>query len=75
MQGDPSPMPLMVKGASLRGIFVGSATMARELNAFVDAHQLKPVVDRVFNFADAKAAYAYQASDELFGKVVIANPA
>jgi len=75
MQGDPSPMPLMVKGASLRGIFVGSATMARELNAFVDAHQLKPVVDRVFNFADAKAAYAYQASDALFGKVVIANPA
>ena len=75
MQGDPSPMPLMVKGASLRGIFVGSATMARELNAFVDAHQLKPVVDRVFNFADAKAAYAYQSSAELFGKVVIANPA
>ena len=75
MQGDGNPMPLMVKGASLRGIFVGSAAMARDLNAFVDAHQLKPVVDRVFGFADAKAAYAYQASGELFGKVVIANPA
>ena len=73
MQGDANPMPLMVKGASLRGIFVGSAAMARDLNAFVDAHQLKPVVDRVFVFAEAQAAYAYQSSRELFGKVVIAN--
>jgi NADPH:quinone reductase-like Zn-dependent oxidoreductase len=74
MQGDANPMPLMVKGATLRGIFVGSAAMARDLNAFVDAHQLKPVVDRVFDFAAAKAAYAYQSSRELFGKVVIATP-
>jgi NADPH:quinone reductase-like Zn-dependent oxidoreductase len=73
MQGDTNPMPLMVKGASLRGIFVGSAAMARDLNAFVDAHRLKPVVDRVFDFTDAGAAYAYQSSAELFGKVVIAN--
>jgi NADPH:quinone reductase-like Zn-dependent oxidoreductase len=74
MQGDTNPMPLMVKGASLRGIFVGSAAMARDLNTFVDAHRVKPVVDRVFDFADAKAAYAYQSSAELFGKVVITNP-
>ena len=75
MQGDPNPMALMIKGASLRGIFVGSAAMARDLNAFVDAHRVKPVVDRVFDFADAKAAYAHQSSGELFGKVVIANRA
>ncbi|MGN6453077.1 MAG: zinc-dependent alcohol dehydrogenase family protein [Steroidobacteraceae bacterium] len=75
MQGDTNPMPLMLKGASLRGIFVGSATMARELNAFIDMHQLKPVVDRVFDFSQAKAAYAYQSSGALFGKVVIANQA
>jgi NADPH:quinone reductase-like Zn-dependent oxidoreductase len=74
MQGDTNPMPLMVKGATLRGIFVGSAAMASDLNAFVDAHQLKPVVDRVFDFGDARSAYAYQSSSELFGKVVISNP-
>ncbi len=75
MQGEANPMALMQKGASIRGIFVGSAAMARDLNEFVDAHGLKPVVDRVFDFADAKAAYAYQSSAELFGKVVIANRA
>ena len=74
MQGDTNPMPLMVKGASLRGIFVGSAAMARELNGFVDRHAMRPVVDRVFGFTEARAAYAYQSSSELFGKVVIANP-
>ena len=73
MQGDTNPMPLMLKGASLRGIFVGSAQMARDLNAFVDRHAVKPVIDRCFDFADAPAAYAYQASSALFGKVVIGD--
>ena len=75
MQGDANPMALMVKGASIRGIFVGNAAMARELNAFVDEHALKPVIDRVFDFTAARDAYAYQASPALFGKVVIANRA
>jgi NADPH:quinone reductase-like Zn-dependent oxidoreductase len=71
MKGEANPMPLMTKGARLRGIFVGSAAMARALNAFVDAHGIRPVIDRVFDFGDAKAAYAYQSSPGLFGKVVI----
>jgi NADPH:quinone reductase-like Zn-dependent oxidoreductase len=74
MQGDANPMALMQKGASIRGIFVGSAAMARDLGEFVDAHDVKPVIDRVFKFEEAKAAYAYQSSADLFGKVVIANP-
>jgi NADPH:quinone reductase-like Zn-dependent oxidoreductase len=73
LEGDTNPRALMVKGASLRGIFVGSAGMARELNAFIDRHGVKPHVDKVFAFADAKAAFAHQASPELFGKVVIEN--
>jgi NADPH:quinone reductase-like Zn-dependent oxidoreductase len=73
MEGDTNPMGLMFKGASLRGIFVGSAEMANDLNGFIDIHKIKPVVDRSFDFADAKAAYAYQASSDLFGKVVISN--
>jgi NADPH:quinone reductase-like Zn-dependent oxidoreductase len=73
-EGDTNPMPLMMKGASLRGIFVGSRDMASRLNDYIDQHRIRPVIDRVFGFADAKKAYAYQASPELFGKVVISNP-
>jgi NADPH:quinone reductase-like Zn-dependent oxidoreductase len=71
MAGECNPRDLMFKAGRLRGIFVGSAAMARKLNALIDSHSIKPVVDKVFDFADAKAAYAYQASPKLFGKVVI----
>ena len=61
----------MMKGASLRGIYVGSRGMAERLNAAIDANGIKPVVDRVFAFEEAAEAYRYRASSALFGKVVI----
>ncbi len=70
-EGDTSPHAMMFKGASMRGIFVGSRGMAERLNAFVDTHGIKPVVDRTFALDDAKSAYAYQSSPDLFGKTVI----
>lgn len=70
-EGDTSPHGLMFKGASIRGIFVGSHAMARRLDAFVAEHGIRPVIDRRFAMADAMDAYAYQASPALFGKVVI----
>lgn len=70
-EGDTAPHQLMLKGASLRGIFVGSRAMAERLNAAVDAAGIKPVIDRVFAFEEAAEAYRYQASAALFGKVVI----
>lgn len=70
--GDTSPHGLMMKGASLRGIFVGSKQMALDLNAFIDSNSIRPVVDRVFPMAQVKDAFAYQSSPDLFGKVVIA---
>lgn len=70
-EGNTNPHGLMFKGASIRGIFVGSQGMARRLNAFVDAHGIVPVVDRAFPIAAALDAYAYQSSAGLFGKVVI----
>lgn len=70
-EGDTSPRGLMFKGASIRGIFVGSKGMAQRLNAFVDAHGIKPVIDRTFPLDQAIEAYRYQASAGLFGKVVI----
>ncbi len=70
-EGETGPHALMLKGASLRGIFVGSAAMAMSLNRAIDATGIKPQVDRVFAFDEARQAYEYQASPDLFGKVVI----
>ncbi len=70
-EGNVTPRDMMFKAGRMRGIFVGSAAMSRSLNTAIDANGIKPVVDKVFGFDDAKAAYAYHASPTLFGKVVI----
>lgn len=66
-------LPLMVmQQQRLQGVTVGST---EDLQAMVNAiaqNRLKPVIDRTFAFADAKAAFAYVASGRHFGKVAIA---
>jgi NADPH:quinone reductase-like Zn-dependent oxidoreductase len=71
LQGNVTPRDIMFKAGRMRGIFVGSAAMARSLNAAIDANGIQPVIDKVFAFDDAKAAYEYHASPALFGKTVI----
>jgi NADPH:quinone reductase-like Zn-dependent oxidoreductase len=69
--GNVTPRDMMFKAGRMRGIFVGSAHMARRLNDAIDANSIKPVIGNIFSFDDAKAAFAYHASPELFGKTVI----
>jgi NADPH:quinone reductase-like Zn-dependent oxidoreductase len=71
-RGESTPHPLMFKGASLRGILVGSREMAVQLNRAIEASDIHPVIDKVFPFEAAAEAYRYQGSPDLFGKVVIA---
>jgi NADPH:quinone reductase-like Zn-dependent oxidoreductase len=68
--GDTAPHPLMTKGASLHGIFVGSRAMLEELCAAVETNRIKPVIDRVFDFEAVRDAFDYQKRGA-FGKVVI----
>ena len=70
-EGETNPYPLMYKGGSLHGIFVGDRRMFEEMNRAVAVNRIKPVVDRVFSFDDAVAAFRYHASGAFVGKVVI----
>jgi NADPH:quinone reductase-like Zn-dependent oxidoreductase len=56
----------------LSGIYVGSRQMFEDMNALIDVAQIRPVVDRVFAFDEAQAAYRHLDSGQHFGKVVIA---
>jgi NADPH:quinone reductase-like Zn-dependent oxidoreductase len=69
--GDLSPHPLMLKGASLRGIFVGPRQLLVELCRAVDVNKIHPVVDTVFPFEKALDAFKHLQSGKHFGKVVI----
>jgi NADPH:quinone reductase-like Zn-dependent oxidoreductase len=69
--GDTNPTPLMMVAGSMHGIFVGDREMFEEMNRAMTVNQITPVVDRVFPFDSAPAAYQYQASRKFVGKVVI----
>jgi len=71
LQGETNPHPIMRKGASMHGIFVGNRAMFERMNTAIEATGLKPVVDKVFAFEQAADAYRYQQSGAHFGKVVI----
>ncbi|GMV29007.1 MAG: NADPH:quinone oxidoreductase [Rhodanobacteraceae bacterium] len=63
----------VIRGARhVTGIYVGSLVMLEDLARFVALHRIRPVVDRVFPFDQARAAYEHLDSGSHFGKVVIA---
>lgn len=70
--GDVDPMQLIRGAKHVTGIYVGSLAMLEDLSRFVAQHRIRPVVDRVFPFGEARDAYAYLDSGSHFGKVVIA---
>jgi NADPH:quinone reductase-like Zn-dependent oxidoreductase len=70
-EGDLSPYPLMFKGATLRGIFVGGRQLFVDLLRAMAQNRIEPIIDRVFAFDESRAAYEYLASAAHFGKVVI----
>ena len=66
------PAALFGGAKRLAGLMVGSREMSADLVRFVDTHALRPVIDKVFAFDDARAAYAYLEKAQHLGKVVIA---
>ncbi len=70
--GSFNPLHLLMKALTLQGIFVGSRTQFEAMNQFLTRHQLHPVIDRVFPFHEAHAAFQHLESGSHFGKVVVA---
>ena len=66
-----NPTPIMRKSLSVRGIYVGSREMFEDMNRAIAAHGLRPVIDRVFPFAEARAALLHMREAGHFGKIVI----
>lgn len=70
--GEPmDPLAILGAGAIVRGVMVGSREMFADLNRALADNQIEPVIDRVFDFHDAKEALAYLNGAGHVGKVVI----
>ena len=67
------PMPILRRNLRVQGLYVGSKQMFEGMNRAIEANGLKPVIDRVFPFAEAKEAYRHLKGQGHFGKIVIAH--
>jgi len=70
--GGQIPAPaLMGANITVSGIYVGSRENFEAMNAFIEKHRIKPVIDKVVEFKDGASAYKLMESGEFLGKIVI----
>jgi len=62
---------ILTKSVHINGIYVGSRAMCERMNAAIAANKLKPVIDRVFPFADFRSAFEHMQNGSHFGKIVL----
>ncbi|WP_329613447.1 NAD(P)-dependent alcohol dehydrogenase [Streptomyces brevispora] len=65
------PRLLFSVAATVRALAVGSRAQFICMNDAITTHRLRPVIDRVFRFEEAAAAYQYYESAGPFGKAII----
>ncbi|RBQ67549.1 hypothetical protein VDGD_02097 [Verticillium dahliae] len=61
----------LARNVTLKGILNGPRDRFEEMVRFYEAHAIRPVVDRVFGFAEGREALQYLFSGSHFGKVVV----
>ncbi|MGO4613625.1 NAD(P)-dependent alcohol dehydrogenase [Nocardia sp. 2YAB30] len=70
----PTGNPFGTSYLSIRRIAVGSRADFEAMNRAINEHRMRPVIDRVFPFDQAEAAYHHLRTGDPFGKVVIELP-
>jgi D-arabinose 1-dehydrogenase-like Zn-dependent alcohol dehydrogenase len=66
-----NPIGLAFRAASVHGIMVGSRVMFEDMLKAMTQGQIHPVVDKVFDWSEARRAYETAIAGDFFGKVVI----
>ncbi|MDP1598770.1 NAD(P)-dependent alcohol dehydrogenase [Phenylobacterium sp.] len=66
-----NPGVLIGNSARLQGLSVGSREMFEAMCRAIELHRISPVVDKVFPWTEAAAAFAAMQGGEHFGKIVL----
>lgn len=74
-EGMVNPWPAIARSVTLQGIYVGSRESFEDMNRALEQGGVKPVIDRVFPFEEARTAFEHMAAGAHFGKVVISHAA
>ena len=62
---------ILRKSIHINGIYVGNRAMFERMNAAISANKLKPIIDRIFPFAEARSAFEHMQHGSHFGKIVL----
>lgn len=68
---DVALTPILMQHLRLQGVLVGSRDTTEHMTRAIAQHGLRPVVDRVFAFEEAREAFEYLAAGKHFGKVCV----
>lgn len=70
--GEPfNPAVLIGNSARMQGVFVGSRDMFEAMCRAIEQHGVRPVVDKVFPWTEARAAFETMRAGGHFGKIVL----
>jgi NADPH:quinone reductase-like Zn-dependent oxidoreductase len=64
-------IPIFMRQVRLQGVLVGHRESLEAMNRAIEAHTMRPVIDRVFPFAEAHRAFEYMKTGRHFGKICI----
>lgn len=70
-EGMVNPWPVIARSVTVQGIYVGSRELFEDMNRAISQGGVKPVIDKVFSFPEARAAFEHMAAEAHFGKLVI----
>lgn len=64
-------IPIFMRQVRLQGILVGHRESLEQMNRAIDAHAMRPVIDRVFPVSETRQAFEYMKAGRHFGKICI----
>ncbi|MCE9598218.1 MAG: NAD(P)-dependent alcohol dehydrogenase [Spirochaetia bacterium] len=71
---DLNLLPILMQNVRMQGVLVGSRNALEQSARAIDAHKMKPIIDRTFSFVETVSAIRYLAEGKHFGKVCISIP-
>ena len=77
LSGMDSPLPIalmLAKQIAVKAVLTGSREQQQAFIADLERYQIQPIINKTFAIADLQAAFAYQASQQHLGKIVLNHP-
>ena len=77
LSGMDSPLPISLmlgKQIAIKAVLTGNREQQLAFIADLERYRIHPIISKTFAIADLQAAFAYQASQQHLGKIIVEHP-